>query len=148
MTTNDSLLAEATCRARQAHISPEAMADAMRAHRNDRPFVTELEATTAGGAFFRVTQEGPSRVLYLNLDHPFYSTIYDPPGATAQYRSALEILLWVIGIEALEATGERRTTYLREFHGWSQRLNVAAPILDELLGYPDERDRLANEEDS
>lgn len=143
----DSLLVEATDRARRVGISPELMADALRQKRGDRPFVVEVENKTAGSSFFRVTQEGPTRVLYLNQDHPFYGTIYDPPGATRTYRAQIEIFLWVLGTAELDATDENRLIYQQERQRWSTVMGPAAKILDEMLGYPDDRDALAAMDD-
>jgi hypothetical protein len=141
----DSLMIEAHDRARRVGISADLMAVALVAARGSRPYVTEIE-TKPGGDFFRVTQEGPSRVLYLNHSHPFYETIYDPPGSTLSYRSAIEVFLWVLGTSALDATESDRAIYVQEQRMWSHFLRQAAPILDELLGYPDERAALAADE--
>jgi hypothetical protein len=137
----DSLMIEAHDRARRVGISADLMAVALVAARGARPYVVELESKPEGN-FFRVTQEGPSRVLYLNLSHPFYETIYDPPGATLRYRSAIEVLLWVLGTSALDATESDRAIYVQEQRMWSRFLRDAAPILDQMLGLSDDRDAL------
>jgi hypothetical protein len=146
MTARDSLMIEARDRARRVHIRPDVMAAALLAQRGDRPFVTEIEDRTSGESFFRVTQEGPTRVLYLNIGHPFYATIYDPPGATAQYRAAVEVFLWTLGISELDAPDREHDVYVQERRVWSEHLRVAAPILDELLDYPGARALEADEE--
>jgi len=142
-TVPDGLMAEAADRARRVGISASLMAAALVAHRGARAFVVEIEDKTAGGSFYRVTQEGPTRVLYLNIGHPFYATIYDPPGSTAQHRAFIETFLWILGTSELDAPEDRRVTYARERQRWSRDLATAAPLLDELLGYPDERAALA-----
>lgn len=139
----DSLMIEAHDRARRVGISADLMAVALVAARGSRPYVTEIESKP-GGDFFRVTQEGPSRVLYLNHSHPFYETIYDPPGATARYRAQVEIFLWTLGLSELDATDENRRIYQQERQRWSTVLGPAARILDEMLGFPDERAMLAD----
>lgn len=143
----DSLMVEATDRARKVGLTPDVMAAALLAQRGDRPFIVEVESTTAGQPFYRCTQEGPSRILYLNIAHPFYATIYDPPGATREYRAAVEVFLWVLGTAELDASDVDRHRYVVERLQWSRHLGVAAPILDDLLGYPDDRARAAEDDD-
>lgn len=143
----DSLLIEATDRARRVGLSTEVMAAALLAQRGNRQFVVEVEDKTSGGPFFRVTQEGPTRVLYLNFGHPFYKTIYDPPGATAKHRAFIETFLWIIGTTALDADPEKQQTYAVEMHRWSQYLAVAAPILDDVLELQGARDMEADDGD-
>lgn len=146
MTVADSLAREAAERARKVGLTPEIMEAALLAKRGDRPFVVEIENRTSGESFYRVTQEGESRILYLNIGHPFYDTIYSPPGATARYRAAVELMLWTLGISELDATPADAKIYAQERRVWSEHLRVGAPILDEILDLPGLRSLEADED--
>lgn len=144
-TPTDSLYQEARERAKKVNVAPDLMALAIRGERKDRPYVVEFESKVAG-PFFRVTQEGPSKVLYINMDHPFFLDTYMAPGSTVRYRDALEVFLWTLGLCELEAPDERtRLFYLQERQGWSERLRVAVPILAELMDHAGAREMEALE---
>ena len=121
----DSLHQEALERAAKVGISPDLMEMALRAERKDRPYIVELESKVEG-SFYRCTQEGPSKILYINTHHPFFVECYMAEGSTPEYRDGLEIFLWVLGLGELEAEDERtRKFYVSERHIWSQRLGPA-----------------------
>lgn len=123
--TTDSLRQEAHERAKQARISVELMEEALLKERAGRPYIVEFEDKTEGPAF-RVTQEGPSRILYINLDHPFFIEFYAHEQTTAAERAAIELFCWTLGIGALEAdTEELRLFYAREGNVWHRQWRVA-----------------------
>lgn len=128
----DSLAAEARERAAKARIAPDLMETALLAARAGRPYVVELEDKTAG-SFYRVTQEGPTRVLYINTAHPFFTQVYMAPGSTVRYRAGLELLLWVLGTAELDADAAGRAAYVIERHAWSQALAPALEALAERM---------------
>src|SRR5206468_8489166 len=82
-----------------------------------------------GAPFFRCVQEGGTRVLYLNVAHPFYTELYAGPHATARLRAGLEVLLWTLGNAEIDADPEtdRRRFYERE------RASVWTPTLADAL---------------
>lgn len=116
-------------RAKRVGISPTLMEMALRAERRDRPYVVEFESVEGESEFYRCTQEGPSKILYINTAHPFFSECYMVPGSTPSYRNGLEVLLWTLGLAELEASDEDRKRYVTERVYWSRRL---APALRQL----------------
>jgi len=134
VTARDSLRQEAMARAAKARISPEIMEQALLTERQGRPYIVELENET-GRPFYRCTQEGPSRILYINIAHPFFTDMYASDASTPRFRDALELFLWILGTSELDAADDAgRLTYERERHQWSQHLAAALPALSKIMG--------------
>jgi hypothetical protein len=131
--TTDSLHQEAAARGRRAGISSDLMEAALRAQRQDRPYVVEYEDKPCM-PFYRVTLEGPSRILYINTAHPFFTELYAAPGATRRFRDGLEVFLWCLGICELQAAAPDQATYVQERRLWSGDLAIALPILSRIWG--------------
>ena len=90
----------------------------------ERPFVVQLTPGTADGSFYIVRQVGEQSRLEINSGHPFYTEMFSRI-SDAETLSAIETMLWVIGMAELDASGERRAFYLNERSEWSRRLAVA-----------------------
>jgi len=135
----DSLRQEAAARAKRAGVSPAAIEQALLAERAGRPYAIEFE-NHVGGSFYRVTQEGGTRVLYLNEAHPFFLNVYALPGNDARTRAGIELFLWTLGIAELEAGTAGQAAYVTERFTWSQYLALALPKLAELTGDLDTRE--------
>lgn len=97
----------------------------------DREGVTHAVETEdmPGAPFFRCVQEGGTRVLYLNIAHPFYTDLYSGPGSSPRLRAGLEVLLWTLGNAEVDADpdSDRRRFYSRE------RASVWTPHLADAL---------------
>ncbi len=122
---------EAKKRASKSGLKPEAVERELVADREGASLAVEVE-DLPGAPFFRCVQEGGTRVLYLNVAHPFYVDLYEGPGATPRLRAGLEVLLWTLGNAEVDADPEsdRRKFYERErVSEWSPKL---ADALSEL----------------
>jgi hypothetical protein len=84
-----------------------------------------------GAPFFRMVQMGGQKVLYLNQAHRFYTDVYAGEKSNPAVRSALEVLLFVIGDCELDSGGDRRLFYQTERAEWSTRFNVALDRLSD-----------------
>jgi hypothetical protein len=127
----ENLDQEARRRAAKAGVKPEAIERELVAERHDREHDVETE-DLPGAPFFRCVQEGGTRVLYLNISHPFYTQLYSGPGTNARSRAGLETLLWTLGNAEVDADpeSERRRFYERERASvWSPRLADALEVL-------------------
>jgi len=132
MTARDSLRQEAMNRAAAARISPAIMEQALLTERQGRPYIVELENET-GRSFYRCTQEGPSRILYINIAHPFFTEVYAADASTRGFRDALELFLWILGTSELDASDSDRLIYEQERYQWSQKLALVLPKLAALM---------------
>jgi hypothetical protein len=124
----DNLKKEAKKRAEKAGVKPDAIERELVASREGVDRLVETE-DLPGAPFYRCVQEGGTRVLYLNVAHPFYTELYQGPNATPRLRAALEILLWTLGNAEVDADPEtdRRRFYERE------RASVWTPHLADAL---------------
>ena len=97
-----------------------------------RPYLV-AEESAPGAPFFRVHQLGGQKILYLNTAHRFYTEVYAGPHSTAGMRSALEVLLFVLGDCELDSAGDRARFYEAERQEWSIRLSVTLDLLQQML---------------
>jgi hypothetical protein len=122
---------EARKRASKVGMKPEIVERELVAEREGKVHLVETE-DMPGAPFFRCVQEGGTRVLYLNVAHPFYTELYAGPGSTPRLRSGLEVLLWTLGNAEgdADAESERRQFYERERASvWSPQLADALKVL-------------------
>ena len=107
----------------------------LEAEAQGRPYVVQ-EEEMPGAPFYRMDQIGGMKVLYLNRAHNFYKDMYaeiaaqasDNPSAL-RLRSALEVLLFVLGDCELDANDERQVFYANERYEWSRRLETTLTVL-------------------
>ena len=107
----------------------------LEAEAQGRPYVVQ-EEEMPGAPFYRMDQIGGMKVLYLNRAHSFYKDMYaeiasqasDNPAAL-RLRSALEVLLFVLGDCELDANDERQVFYANERYEWSRRLETTLTVL-------------------
>ena len=107
----------------------------LEAEAQGRPYVVR-EEEMPGAPFYRMDQIGGMKVLYLNRAHNFYKDMYaeiaaqasDNPSAL-RLRSALEVLLFVLGDCELDANDERQVFYANERYEWSRRLETTLTVL-------------------
>lgn len=91
-----------------------------------------------GCPFFRVAREAGVRTLYINRSHRFYDALYDAPCDTAEFKSALEILLFCFGDLVLEAGDPAQAGFHRQIHSWSRRLDQALAMMASHLAQREE----------
>ena len=106
------LLAEK--RAAETGKSVEEAVEELEAEAQGRPYVVQ-EEEMPGAPFYRMEQIGGMKVLYLNRAHNFYKDMYAEIAAQAsnnpsvlRLRSALEVLLFVLGDSSLTRTMSAR----------------------------------------
>ena len=122
-------------RAAETGKSVEEAVRELEAEAQGRPYVVK-EEEMPGAPFYRMDQIGGMKVLYLNRAHNFYKDMYaeiaaqasDNPSAL-RLRSALEVLLFVLGDCELDANDERQVFYANERYEWSRRLETTLTVL-------------------
>lgn len=132
----EALGREVQRRAEQSGVAVEEVERELVAEIEGRPYKV-AEETLPGAPFFRVEQCGGQRVIYLNTAHRFYTDVYASPYSTPYMRSALEVLLFVIGECELDSNEERQLFYGAERAEWSNRLQVAIDLLKVAVGAED-----------
>jgi hypothetical protein len=130
-------------RAKKSGLDPAAVERELVASREGKTYDVDTE-DSPGAPFFRVVQEGGTRVLYLNVGHKFYTELYQGPGSNARLRAGLEVLLWTLGNAECDADleSDRRTFYETERGAvWSPFLQAALQSLSTIdLGIPETGD--------
>lgn len=101
----------------------------LRSRSEGRPY-EKREESHPGAPFYRVEQEGGTKVLYLNTAHSFYKKVYKGEDTTPRVRRTIEVLLFVLGSAELTSEGDRARFYLSERAQWSTDLEVALDLLD------------------
>lgn len=81
-----------------------------------------------GAPFYDVEQWGPQTRIRINTAHRFYSDIYSQQDTRG--KTALELLLFVLGKCELESTGEKELFYGNERYEWSKKLDLRLKMLD------------------
>jgi hypothetical protein len=130
---------EAERRAKESGVPREQVEKQLEAETKENPYRVKTESHK-GAPFFRVEQLGPQKVLYLNTAHRFYKDVYASPDSGPRMRSALEVVLFAIGVAEIDAQGERLTFYETERNVWSTRLNTALAQLENIDSPQEERD--------
>lgn len=124
----ENLAQAASQRARRSGLDPASVKRELESQRLGRDHEVDTE-DLPGAPFYRCVQEGGTRVLYLNVAHPFYTELYQGPGGSPRLRAGLEVLLWTLGEAEADSDPEsdRRTFYERE------RSSVWSPYLADSL---------------
>jgi hypothetical protein len=92
------------------------------------PYQVRIEHA-AKGPFFRIEEAGDVRILHLNSAHRFYDQIYDAPASNAEFRAAMEVLLFSLGDVILDCDGESDGFGQAHVISWSARLEAALSML-------------------
>lgn len=106
------------------------------------PYRLQFE-TLPGHAFFRVDRQSGARTLHLNTAHRFYEDLYQAPSTTAEFRSALEILLFCYGdvlLDAGEGAQGAQGALFGQVNLWSRRLEQALGMMASHLIASDDED--------
>lgn len=122
--SQQALEREVDRRAEGSGVDRETVKEQVEREVQETPYKVAEEALK-GAPFFRVEQVGPQRVLYLNTAHRFYRDVYAGPESTARLRSALEIVLFSIGVGEVDAEVDRLLFYETERGAWSTQLEIA-----------------------
>lgn len=131
---------EITRRAKETGRPP----DEIRAELEETDFQVKTESMP-GAPFYRMEQIGGVRILWLNTAHRFFTDVYNGPTTSPHVRSALELLLFVLGESELTAEEELERFYQRERAQWSTEMELVLDILDERAPVEDEQSALDQE---
>lgn len=89
----------------------------------EKPYRVEFERQTVDDPFYSPYMEGTQLVLRINTGHPWYRELYGRLKAEdAEFRSGLELMLWVLATSEIDATGDNRIFYRSERVEWSRRM--------------------------
>jgi len=72
--------------------------------------------------FYGPRMDGTQTVLEINTEHPWYREVYLRLADNPEMRSALELMLFVLGACELDSTDQARVFYRNERRAWSRML--------------------------
>lgn len=87
-----------------------------------KPYRVEFATLTEDQPFYMPKMDGTQTVLEINTDHPWYREVYLRLADNAEMRSALELMLFVLGTCELDSTDRLRVFYRNERRTWSRML--------------------------
>lgn len=87
-----------------------------------KPYAIEFRETTEDMPFYTPKMDNTQTVLEINTAHPWYREVYLRLADNAEMRSALELMLFVLGTCELDSTDLSRNFYRNERREWSNRM--------------------------
>jgi hypothetical protein len=87
-----------------------------------KPYRVDFADLTEDQPFYVPRMDGTQTVLEINSEHPWYREVYLRLADNPEMRSALELMLFVLGACELDSTGQARVFYRNERRAWSRLL--------------------------
>jgi hypothetical protein len=87
-----------------------------------KPYRVDFADLTDDMPFYAPKMDGTQTVLEVNTEHPWYREVYLRLADNPEMRSALELMLFVLGACELDSTGQPRVFYRNERRAWSRLL--------------------------
>ena len=110
----------------ESGISEEKIREAREKLHNEQPYRVAFHRGHEDDPFYRPMMEGLQLVLEINTGHLWYQDLYSRLEKNqTELRSALETMLFVMGVCELDAHGEVRNFYRSERRVWSDKINLA-----------------------
>ena len=87
-----------------------------------KPYRVDFADLNEDMPFYLPKMDGTQTVLEINTEHPWYREVYLRLAENPEMRSALELMLFVLGACELDSTGQPRVFYRNERRAWSRML--------------------------
>ncbi len=87
-----------------------------------KPYRIDFVDLTDDMPFYSPKMDGTQTVVEINTEHPWYREVYLRLTDNAEMRSALELMLFVLGAHELDSSGQARVFYRNERRSWSRML--------------------------
>jgi hypothetical protein len=87
-----------------------------------KPYRLDFADLSEDMPFYVPKMDGSQTVLEINTAHPWHREVYLRLADNQEMRSALELMLFVLGAGELDATGQARVFYRSERRAWSRML--------------------------
>lgn len=130
--------------AEETGVAEEEIEEAQQKKHAEKPYRVAFEQQTADEPFYTPRMEGTQLVLRINTGHPWYEQLFGKLGPNdAEFRSGIELMLWVLAMSEIDATGEIRVFYRSERPEWSRKLAMAFelhPVIFNKVGSRQELD--------
>jgi hypothetical protein len=131
----------------ESGLPEEEIVEAQEKKHAEKPYRVEHTRQTVDDAFFTPYMEGTQLVLRINTGHPWYQELYGKLGPDdAEFRSGLELMLWVLATSEIDSTGDARIFYRSERAEWSRLLANAFELHPVIFSRVSSREELDEED--
>ncbi|TNM37415.1 hypothetical protein FHP29_16415 [Nocardioides albidus] len=113
---------------KETGIPEEDVAKAQEEAQKAKPYRVDFVSGTEDDPFYTPTMDGAQFILQINTGHPWYREVYSRLANDKEMRSALELMLWVLGTCEIDSGGEDRAFYRGERREWSRLMANAFDI--------------------
>lgn len=121
--------------AKEKGLSPDMFRNHYMAEIAGKQFIRDFQPIS-GNVFYSIRQDGGTVKLTYNTEHPFYKNLYSvapESPISQQFRCGIDLLLYSMGIQELDANTEVKAFYTAEKIGWTDKLSVLLPRIEEYL---------------
>jgi hypothetical protein len=113
-----------------------------------RPYRLDFADLTSDMPFYVPKMDGTQTVLEINTEHPWYRDVYLRLADDAEMRSALELMLFVLGACELDSSGQGRVFYRSERRAWSRMLADAFDLHAQVFSGAASREEVEDDDPS
>lgn len=113
---------------KESGVSEDEVRKAQEEAQRAKPYRVDFLGGTEDDPFYTPTMEGAQFVLQINTGHPWYREVYSRLANDREMRSALELMLWVLGTCEVDSGGEDRAFYRGERREWSRLMANAFDV--------------------
>jgi NACalpha-BTF3-like transcription factor len=113
-----------------------------------KPYRVEFADLSEDMPFYAPKMDGTQTVLEINTEHPWYREVYLRLTENAEMRSALELMLFVLGACELDSTGQARVFYRNERRAWSRMLADAFDLHPQVFSGASSREEVEDDDAS
>lgn len=121
--------AEVKRREQESGVSAEEARKELEAEVKLHPFRIDFE-DIPGAPMYRPEALGAQVIVWINRAHPFFTEVYEGPDSGEYTRSALEVLLLMLGVCELDSEDTRNEFYRTERIEWSSRFATLLRLLE------------------
>ncbi|MGX1586093.1 ATP-binding protein [Microbacterium sp. NPDC055502] len=112
--------------AKETGVDEKEVAKAQERKHREKPYRVEFSTDAEDDPFYTPLMVGSQTVLRINQAHAWYRELYSKLNDDqAELRSGLELMLWVLATNELDATGDQKIFYRAERRAWSRQLSTA-----------------------
>lgn len=108
--------------ASETGVSEDQVREAQERLDTNKPYRIDFADLTDDMPFYVPKMDGTQTVLEINTEHPWYREVYLRLADDPEMRSALELMLFVLGACELDSSGQARVFYRNERRAWSRLL--------------------------
>ena len=133
--------------AKETGIVEQDVAKAQERRHREKPYRVEFITQAEDDPFYTPMMVGSQTVLRINQAHAWYREMYSKlRDDQAELRSGLELMLWVLATNELDAVGDQKIFYRDERRAWSRQLSTAFDLHPAVFNNVSSREEVEDED--